>query len=185
MLAWSMGQLLNKLGQQVLFPAYAQILQNRPDELPQKMLRARLYLAALSLPAFGLLILFGPQIIGLLYDDRYQQAGIYLAILAAGGAFAANMQPYGSALLACGDSKWHTAVQTANALTRIGAVFLGYQLGNVTGMLIAVVLTQVLVYPLRAVFVHRHGLWQPWLDAAVLLIIGAICANRYLLFAVN
>jgi O-antigen/teichoic acid export membrane protein len=173
MLAWSVGELVTKLSHEVLLPAYAQIHQHRPDELPHRTFQARRRLAAITVPAYSALILLGPLIVTVLYDPRWQQAGLYLSILAAGGGIIAVTQSYGSALLACGDSKRYTLIQVISAAARIVALVVGYQLGGAVGMLLGAAGASVLIYPLQAWCAHRYRMWQPLLDSAVLVALPA------------
>lgn len=174
MLAGSIGQLINNLGQKVLFPTYAQIWQTRPEDLSSTIFRARVWLLGLCLPAFSTLILFGPEVIELLYDSRYQRAGICTSLIAVNGAVASITLPYGIALLAFGDSKKHAVIQTVNAGLRVVGACVGFYIAGVIGMLGALATTGLVIYPLRAMVARQYGVWHGRFDLAAGLMVGAI-----------
>lgn len=163
-LALMARQFTQKLGTTVFFPVFAEIHRDRPHEVLPKLKETRLKLFWCTLPIYVLLILFGVPLIGLMYDDRYAQAGGFLVILSVAGALSSMRIPFGMSLLAVGDSYGHAYVNFIAALVNITGVIIGYTLGGVNGMLIAGVVAQVVVYPIEAWRLQRHKLWLPVLD---------------------
>jgi O-antigen/teichoic acid export membrane protein len=171
-----------KLEGQVFFPAYA-LLQRRDGTFRRQMLRARAAVLAMTLPGFGILAVFGPDLIELLYDDRYVPAGPFLTALAITGAFNMVTLSYGSTILAVGSSKWHAVTMVVYVTARVLATLLGYWIAGPFGMLLATALVPLFVYPAQVLATWRRGLWTPGFDAAagsLALVIAAIAMVRNL-----
>jgi len=177
MLAIVVDQLFSRIGYTVLFPAFADIHLNRPHELVVKFREARSKLFLVSFPIFIILILFGRDLIHLMYDDRYQSAGLFLVILATGSAIACQRTLFGMVFIATGDIFGHTIIKAVAATAHILATISGYLMYGVIGMLIANVVAQAAIYPFEAWRLQRKGLWLPVFDLAVFagyLVLGTI-----------
>ncbi|MCR9074662.1 MAG: hypothetical protein NXI07_01350, partial [bacterium] len=134
-----------------------------------------------SFPVYATLILLGDFIIRLLYDARYEPAGLYLVIMATGGAIASLRTPFGMTLLAVGDSFGHSLNMTVMAVARIGLMVLGYELYGVPGMLIGDVVADFVVYPFEAWRLQKHKLWFPMFDAVCFIIYLSLGAGSFYL----
>ena len=171
--------LTEKVGDSVLFPAFSAIFRERPEQLPLRLRESRVKLFWTTLPIFALLILFGRELITLMYDDRYMQAGTFLIIGATGSAVAAQRALYGMVLISVGDSFGHSILMTARAVARISAVIVGFHYGGVLGMLTADAITNLVLYPLEAWRLRLHGLWFPGFDLIVFSAYAAIGILSY------
>ena len=76
-------QVIQRIGSGVLFPVYSRIA-NSGQPLSGRLDRARRPLLIASGAVLAALIAVGPQVIDLLYDDRYLAAGWMLQLLAVG-----------------------------------------------------------------------------------------------------
>jgi O-antigen/teichoic acid export membrane protein len=159
--------LAKRLGSLVLFPAFAEIHQNRPEMLAQKVKEARTKLFLFSCPVFVVLIVLGRDIIHFLYDERYHEAGVFLVISATSSAIAAQRTPFGMVLIATGDVAGHAVIKGVTAAARIAAVFIGYSYGGVVGMLMADIATHAVIYPFEVWRLRPKGLWLPAFDLTV------------------
>ncbi len=167
MLGMVVDQLIKRMGSVILFPAFSQIYQDRPDELAGKLREARTKLFFLSFPFFAILIVLGRDLIHVMYDDRYHAAGLFLVISATSSAIAAQRTPFGMVLIATGDVFGHALIKGVTAFARVGAIFVGYSINGVVGMLIADIVAQAIIYPFEAWRLHSKGLWLPIFDLAV------------------
>lgn len=70
------------LSTKIIFPAFANTVNNNRQYLKSRYYKVRLYLDAPLFLAAGLLIALGPSIVNILYDARYNDAGWILQILA-------------------------------------------------------------------------------------------------------
>ncbi len=173
-------QLIKKIGGGVLFPAFARIHLERPADLVVKLREARTKLFLMSFPLFGFLIVFGRDLITLMYDERYHSGGLFLLIMTTGSAIASQRTPFGMVLIATGDSFGHAVIMVVTAVSRIAAVVVGYKLNGVVGMLLADILAQAIIYPFEAWRLRRIGLWFPWFDVAVFAVYLVLGAGSFL-----
>ena len=164
LLAWSMGQLTGALSSRVMFPVLSQVSREAPELFRERFVAYKLRLVLLTQPIFLILILFGSDIIGFLYDERYERSGIYLSLLAWGGSMNALRMLYSSGLLALGRSRDHMFVQVTGAVVRPLAIWIGYGIGEEIGMLVALSLSGLLIYPLEVFLSIRQGIYTPMLD---------------------
>ncbi len=70
---------LKVIGDAVL-PALSEVVRDRPHDLTTTFYKARLPIDIICIVCSGLLVTSGPNIIGLLYDVRYQPAGWMLSV---------------------------------------------------------------------------------------------------------
>ena len=165
-LAFTIRQLIQKIGSSVLFPAFSSIYREQPERLQEKLKEARSKLFWISVPFLSALIVFGKEVIALLYDDRYQDAGLFLKLLALGAAIHCLRTPFGMLLISTGDSFGHSLITTSKAIGSIMSTVVGFLLGGVEGMLIANIAVLILIYPIDAWRLRKKGLWMPAFDLA-------------------
>ncbi len=159
----SLSRVIGRLEQRVLFPAYAQIAALGRLHVRKQVVKVRWAMIAIRIPFTLLVALFGSEIISLLYDDRYGEAGPMLRLLAAGLAVS-PLPPYGSILLGCGDSFRCALVDIAAMIFNIACIATGAVVAGTTGMLIGYAATSFFLYPVAAWALHKHGGWVPKLD---------------------
>ena len=82
MLAATLISVTQMLATKIVFPVFANTVNNNRQSLKDKYYKIRLYLDAPLFFAAGLLIALGPSIVRILYDARYNDAGWILQILA-------------------------------------------------------------------------------------------------------
>lgn len=99
-------------------------------------IRARVLIIAVPLAILAALI--SNPIIELLYDNRYHDAGRYVALLILSNAVWVVASGYTAVLLAIGDSKSNLYITCLLTTTRIIAVISGYKLFGITGMLLGI-----------------------------------------------
>ena len=178
-LAAMMDQGIRQLGYRVLFPSYADVERNDPADLYKFLRKSRLWLIGAALFVGIFLVLLSPQIIELLYDDRYLQAGWIMRFLAVGALFSVPGITYDNVLVARGQTRSLAFVMGVQFLLQLVALFVGLQIGGAIGLVTGLSLVGLLSYPVRAIMVRRENLWQPEVDLpyiaiVVLIWIGAI-----------
>ncbi len=130
-IAYTLAQIpksiLFSLNQKVLFPVYSNIQDKSENEIRTKVLRSKLLISGALIPIAIILLIFGKDIISLLYDDRYINAGWMLQILAAGIAFeiATNVGPY---YLGIGKPRLFAFTIGVKALLLITSMLVGFYL---------------------------------------------------------
>ena len=173
-LAYVPWVVFNKLGRDVLMPIYSKVQDRDIADIRRQLFKIRSYIAALLLPPTLFLMMFGKEVIELIYDDRYLQAGWMLEVLAFGVAVtvATNIGPI---YLGLGKPKMLLLVTVFKAIFLLSSMLAGYHYFGAPGLVVGVALSQFLNYLfLIGIYVH-FKLWIWKLDAFFLAII-AICS---------
>lgn len=168
MLALSAKQAANQIGQRVLFPSIARMSEQGEAALFRGVYKARLSIVLPATVGLMVLVVFGQQIVGLLFDARYAESGWMLQVLACGVVASVVCSTYGAALLARGDSLAAMLLLSTQVALLITSTLVGFSLGGVFGFVVGVALVEWLNYPVTAWFLWRRGLWQPTIDLPVM-----------------
>jgi len=180
-LAQNVGNLINDIGRKVLFPAYARLADQGDENLRRGMLKARAALLAGSLPILAVLVVYGDLIVGLLWDERYSDAGPMLQILAAGRIFGAINSTSTPVMLAKGDGRSHAFNSAARLALLLGCAAVGGHHGGTVGVLVGTSASSLAYYPILAWRVRKYGVWMPGLDLLATLCTGALIALGFAL----
>lgn len=100
------GQLVVRLTHQILYPILSRVHRDNPQGLTDTYYKARFALDTTIQSAAGVGCMLAPNIIELLYDDRYASAGWMLRVLILRTAIAGILTPCESCLFALGHSKF-------------------------------------------------------------------------------
>jgi O-antigen/teichoic acid export membrane protein len=187
MIAWTTGQLTQKLATVVGLPVLSQVAREEPQRLRFILAKIRSRLFAMALPLFIIISLFSGFIIDTLYDQRYSAAGDYLAILSLTGATAILTMGYAHALLSVGDSRTHFIFTVAHTIFRAGGLVAGFQIGNIEGMLVGIGVGSIFSYLFLAFLAYKSGWLSPLLDivAFAIIFIAAILTYYWNFVAVG
>lgn len=159
-----MSDVLGMLGSRVLFPSYAELVRERPERLYPVLRKARLFMLIINWAAAFFFIVFGQQLITLLYDSRYVDAGWILQLLAIGLLVESIGNSYGNVLLARGNTFEMTVLQGFQVGLKLGGMGIGYALGGEYGLIFGIAMSSWLLYPAQAICYQRLSLWQPEID---------------------
>jgi len=154
----------------VVFPVYSHYAREAPQRLRRQTVIVRTGLMAVTLPPCWFLIVFGPELVDLLYDERYLNAGWMLQILASGAVVSAVFIPIDFVLLAMGDSYRFLLMLISRSFWLLVAMVTGGILGGPTGLIIGFAVSPVLYYPFLAGLVRRYNVWLPLLDFGALFV---------------
>jgi len=157
-------EVLMKLSSMVLLPVYSRLAERGTDVLRSRMIKARAALLLLSLPPLWMLTLWGGVLIDFLYDDRYQESGWILQVLAAGAAGNAIVTTIYPVLLAVGDSYKHMLKSVGRVVCQILGMGIGAYFWGVPGFVVGLALVDLLSYPYLVYLIRPYGVWLPWLD---------------------
>jgi len=175
-LAWAVRELAGSLLDNIAFPVLAQIIRERPQDAARTLHKIQMVLILGGVPCFLVLSFIAQDLIGLMYDDRYAMAGPFLSLMALNGALGLLSMPYQNALLAAGESRLHAFIMGLWACLMISAVFIGFHIGGVIGMLAVIGLANVPVLMASALLAWRRGLANLQLDLIAVAILGAAYA---------
>ena len=149
-----------KINSDVLFPAYSRVVQEGTDRLRQVVLRTRLAIdAGMILPIAAMMIL-GNRIVGLLYDQRYHDAGWMLQVLSVRLIIVAIVSQSESCMVALGHPKYSFAENLCRTLAIFVAIPVGWSVSGIEGVIWAVALSEV--PPLMVIWfgLIRHRLFS-------------------------
>lgn len=123
------SEALSRLSMQIIFPVYSRV-RERDGHFRDVFESIRTPLMILAAWAFAGLIAGGPTAVDLLYDDRYQEAGWAVQLLAAGGFLLVLGNTYGAALLAADMPRGVAAGSFAKVLAMAVLIPLGFYVGE-------------------------------------------------------
>jgi O-antigen/teichoic acid export membrane protein len=142
----------------VLYPLYARIYNERPDELPRAYYRSRLGFDALSHTALGGLYALAPFIIGVLYDERYKEAYTMLQILALRTAFSLMAVPCETCLTARGLSVYGFRRNSFVAVSVLVFLPIGHHFWGTSGVLWATAVSRIAALVALWPAARAHGI---------------------------
>ena len=165
-----------RLSTNVLFPVYAELARQGSEALRTRMTRIRLFMLAVFLPPLCGLVIGGDALVGMLYDERYADAGWIVRVLAA-GALARVLTLSGErAILAHGDSFRHMMLQVGRATLFLLGMGIGAAWGGTTGLILGSAAAHACAYVPYAIAVRPYRTWTPGVDSLVMTIAGSACA---------
>lgn len=168
--------LSTSIANKVLVPRYRQLVVDGKHGLTTvHALRNRFNLV--FMPGCVLLAVVGDQLIYLMYDARYADAGWILQLLALGNISATLRIGAGGVLLALGDSKGMMSTQFISAVVTVSALSLGAMWGGFSGIVVAAAVLPTVQYLATLSQLRRHSFHMFGRDAVVtvvtaLLILG-------------
>ena len=163
----------------LLFPVYAEMRSLEGDSGQEhfnaQLRKVKLVLYAITAPLVLTFSLFGRDVIELLYDPRYHEAGWMLEIMAAGSAFFAAGAAIINIPMSFGDSYRHMWLQFFRFGVLLAVMSIGGMLGGIVGLVIGVAVSQALFYPILRVVTHKYGIRDYGIDMLFLgLLVVAI-----------
>lgn len=168
-------QLVQQLGQYLVFPVYAAVL-NQGRSLPALFLRVRRPLVLGGGVLLTGMVGAGPATVEMLYSDEYRGAGWMLQALAVSGWFQVLSVTTGSALLAMGEAR---AVAGGNLVKLCGLGVLipaGWYAWGFPGAIAGLALADGAKYLMLGVQAQSRGLPVFWSDAGLTAAFAA-CAG--------
>ncbi len=189
-IASSLGELPETLAQRfmsgVLYPLYARVLNERPGDILRVYYRSRVFLDASMQAALGALCALSPWLIGLLYDPRYQGAGVMLQLVALRGALTLLAVPCESVLTAHGRGEFGFRANLVLAASTLGLLPVGYFAAGARGVLWAMVAARPAAVLTLWRAARQHGLLRLGRELAALafLVLG-YSLGKVLLWLLN
>ena len=161
-------QIFQRIGSRVLFPAYSEVVRERPDGLYAVVAKSRLTQIVPFWLICLILVYFGQSLMDILYDPRYRDSGWMLQILALGSMVGSLIVSYTGILWAKGMVRTGTVLLVIQLLIQIPAMIIGTHLGGEKGLILAIASVGWFMYPVHAYVYARLSLWQPKIDVPVI-----------------
>ena len=162
-------QIAQQLSSRVLYPAYSELVRDRPERLRAVAARSRL---ALIIPSWLISVFFvfwGDQIMSFLYDQRYAESGPILQTLAMGSLVGIVGGSYNGLLWAKGLVRTSTVLLGFQIAIQVVGIFIGHHFGGENGVILSVAFASWLHYPIQAFAHAKIGLWHPWIDFPIIV----------------
>ncbi len=162
----------------VILPVFSQIVNNASQQL-DSVYRKFQQLADLAIGGVsGFMFAGSDLIIRALYDNRYQGAAHIFSMLAI-GAIGARFLVVEQVYVAMGRTSLLPAATLPRVLILIIGLPVGYQIAELNGALIAIILSSFANWPLALWFRAKHGLAHPRNDMVLPVAIAAGLAAGY------
>ncbi|MEM6292657.1 MAG: oligosaccharide flippase family protein [Myxococcota bacterium] len=169
MLSEAPVQALNAVARSVLQPLYAKFVNGDKAQFRGRLFRVRAALLALFLPVLWVPGVFGQEIVDLLFDERYAQAGWMLRVLMPGVIGTSIIATVELLFVASGESRTHLVHKAWGAGLFVVGLAVGWHYGEFPGLLIGYSAGRVAGYLPMAVLLARRGAWLPKLDGLAFL----------------
>jgi O-antigen/teichoic acid export membrane protein len=176
-LSGMMVQAVHSVVNRSLFPAYAEVYRSGDKHrFARTVERARLAQVAVGGAFSALLVLLGPWLIHLLYDDRYRAAGPMLQILALGQGVGLLLASYTGVLWAMSKVGLSALLLGIQTLITWGCMGAGAALSGEIGVIWGMAAANAASYPVNAFVYRRLGLLSLKIDLPVFIVAAALLA---------
>lgn len=165
----------------LMIPVYR---ESQPGASAANFARLRRIRVMLTLALLGMmlpLVLLGPMIVGLLYDERYLPSGGVLVLLGLAMMPQLVSIAYDRAALAAGNSRGFFLVNGLRAGLIMALLVWLVPLWGIPGAAAALLGATVLSYPAQIWLARQHGAWDPLHDLGAALLILLTCLAALLL----
>ncbi|SDD24133.1 oligosaccharide flippase family protein [Ruegeria marina] len=119
--------------------------------------------------ALLLMAAIGPQLVGLLYDARYQLAGPMVTLISLAFYPRLVILTYDNVALAMGDSRSYFIVMMVRAVFQIFCIILGLALFGLVGGIASMAVATVASYPAVVWLARKYGAWDAGHDVVAIL----------------
>lgn len=152
-----------QIASKVIFPIYVHIKDMSNEEIRRKVFKIRAGIIAVFLPPLWGMTIFGQQIVDVLFDPRYHDAGWVLQVFSL-GSIPMIISGIGPFYLALGDSLIMLKLSIYKFVCFASAVVIGWWVAGPTGMICGMALFTLPVY-LSDIYVQKmHSIWIAKLD---------------------
>ena len=174
-LAFVVWNAIQQVSGRVLFPAYAEVFRERPQNLPAVVQRSRRWQLLGGCAVAVVFALCGDRLVRGLYDPRYALAGVFLQIQAVGTLFSFLNASYSGVLWALGRPGLNTLLLGIQVVAVATLTIVGHAVAGTLGLVAGASCTGLAMYPVTIFIFRRFGLYQPRTDWAP-IVCGILCA---------
>ncbi len=182
-LALIVWQLIQKLSGRIFFPAYSEVLRERPHDLPRVVLKSRMMQVAPVWAMSLVYVIIGPWLISKLYDHRYAAVGQILRIHATGMMITILNGSYTGVLWAMGKVNLSTRLMAFQTALQWACLYVGHHFGGNLGMIVGSSAAGWINYALTSPIYARLGVWFARFDLPVVAVSVLIAIYGYFNFS--
>jgi len=155
----AIDQLLTKVIVDVSFPALSEVIRLRPRDLGRTYYKFHAIIAPLTYAGSGFLFIAGQEIVNVLYDARYQQAGWILQVLAV-ALLSIPFRMATQAFLALGIERLYFVLHAIRIVSLFAGLWLGYHVAGFEGAVWGVVVSNFANLPLTIIIAKQRGMFE-------------------------
>ncbi|AUZ84321.1 oligosaccharide flippase family protein [Methylophaga nitratireducenticrescens] len=157
LLAGACRELFKKLIVTVFYPAISEVTRSDPEHAKRIYYKVRLRVDAITLSVAGFLMAAGSDVVSLLYDNRYIEAGWMLELLSLSLVFV-GFSMAGMFLMARGNSKSYSVMIFVSVLFLFTFLPLAYHHFGLYGAILVIALNQVVDIPTTFYYLKKSNL---------------------------
>lgn len=143
MLSETVNGVVARLNNAVLYPALSQVVNNDRGRLNKVFYKARLGTDALIVMPIAVLMVIGTEVVHVLFDTRYHEAGWMLQTLCVRLLMVSILLSSESCLFALGQPRYAVIQNVCRAIWILVGIPIGWHAYGITGVVWAVALTEV------------------------------------------
>ena len=156
-LAAAVSDAFMTLNQRVFFPYFSELSRSNAQSIKGAYYKVRMYMDAVYCFSAGFLFSFGPTLVSMLYDPRYQDAGSMLSVLSLAMLLKAPATT-GAVYLALGKPNYVTAMVTIESVVKLSLIVLLFQIGGLSLAIWAVALFTLSIIPIDIYYKKKLGI---------------------------
>jgi len=179
-------QAFQAVSSKVLFPLYARLLEADTPETRRRMGRLRAALLAVGVAITCGVVVFGADLVQMVYDERYWDARWMLPWLAVGALPTVLTLTVSPVFLAAGESRRYMTTLVIHSSMLLVCMIAGAWIGStfagatVQGMVGGIVVAQFVKYAVVVISARRYAIVDPRLDAVAFAGAGVLCGIGFL-----
>lgn len=178
------GMFITTIGS-VVFPALSEIHRNSPERVSEIYARFQRFADLGLVGAAGILFMGSPALVSLMYDHRYQEAGVMLQTLGL-SLIGMRTQVLEQLFIAKGESRLNTAASFFRLLGLAVLVPVAHWLGGLNWAVSAIVAATFSAWPLAYWYRHKHRMSWRQADAwAIPAFLGGLAGGWLITQAVR
>ena len=166
--------LINKIAGDVLFPVLSKAPPGQMSSAVAETLRSRIWLTLGMILLCAVLAFGGDHLIRVLYDPRYETAGLLLILIALAQLPVLIESTYGPMPLAAGHSGRFAAFVVISALIRVIVLYFAASFYGIIGVALAPAVASLLFYPIMLLLTRRYHQWDLRADLVSALACGVV-----------
>lgn len=157
----------------VIFPVLVKLRELEIHEMRKRIAKIKLAVIGVFLPLLWIMVVFGQQIIDILYDHRYHNGGWVFRLFALGWT-PLIISAIGQFYIANGNSKLLMKLVITKFVFYVIALFGGYYFAGTEGLIFAIALYNFAVYFVEGYVQNLYKIWIAGIDIPAFILTGLV-----------